>query len=106
MLHRVYGLRKFFGTTKVYRMIYYYCNDKSMEDKTGEAWGKMRKVHKILIQKLKVTSTYQTLCNQQPQRHIEAHKIMDRNMYTGGILLVPLVQNREKRNKTKCNNTF
>jgi bacterioferritin (cytochrome b1) len=87
-------------------MIYDYCNDKNTEDKTGEAWGKMRKVHKILIQKLKVRATYQTLRNQPSQRHKHAHKIMDRNMYTGGIPLVPLIQDREKRNKMKGNNTF
>jgi hypothetical protein len=79
MLHRVYSLRKFFGTTKAQND---YCNDKNMEDKRGEAWGKMRKVHTILIQKVKVTATYQTLCNQPSQTHKHAHKVMDRNMYT------------------------
>jgi len=70
-----------------------------MEDKTGEARGKMRKVHKILIQKLKVTATYQTLCNQLSQSHKHVHKVMDRNMYTGGIPLVPLIQDRKKKNQ-------
>jgi hypothetical protein len=51
-----------------------------MEDKTGEIWWKMRKVHMILIQKLKVTATYKILCNQPPQRHKHAHKVMYRNM--------------------------
>lgn len=77
-----------------------------MEDKTGEAWGKMRKVHKILIQTLKVTATDHTLCNQPFQRHKYAHKVMDRNMYTGGIPLVLLIQDRNKSNKMKGNNTF
>ena len=66
----------------------------------------MRKVHMILIQKLKVTAMHQTLCNQPSQRHKQAHKVMNRNMYTGGIPLVPLIQDRDKRNKTKCNNAF
>lgn len=77
-----------------------------MEDKRGEAWGKMRKVHMILIQKLKVTATFQTLCNQPSKRHKHAHKDMNRNMYTGGIPPIPLIQAREKRNKMKCNNAF
>jgi len=72
-----------------------------MEDKTGEARGKMRIVHKILIQKLKVTATNQTLCNQPSQRHKHVHKVMDRNMYTGGIPLVPLIQDRKKAAKQR-----
>jgi bacterioferritin (cytochrome b1) len=74
---------------------------KTSEIKKSKAWGNMRKVHEILIQKLKVTATYQTLCNQPSQRHKHAHKIMDRNMYTGGNPLIPLVQDREKRKKRR-----
>jgi hypothetical protein len=61
-------------------MIYDYCNDENMDDKTGEAWGKMRKVHIILIQKLKVAANYQILCNQPSQRHKHVHNVMYRNM--------------------------
>jgi hypothetical protein len=44
-------------------MTYDYCNDKNTEDKRGEAGGKIRKVHMILIQKLKVTAAYHSATN-------------------------------------------